>query len=184
MGLYKVKAVISANVIELELSRTVNISPVVNISRVKQYVEQVDSQKKKAPQPVVIKEREEWEVEKILNKRKVRKKNKFLVWWKGLTAEGDTWESRENLENTRDLLREFKEEEYGQDDREVRWQKQIDDSKDYYRRGFPGQMENIIDNIDRGWSCHDSVILCDAVMLHSVAYLSRSLISSGLIGNI
>jgi len=47
-----------------------------------------------------------------------------------------------------------------------------------------GQMENIIDNIDRGWSCHDSVILCDAVMLHSVAYLSRSLISSGLIGNI
>ena len=79
MGLYKVKAVISANVIELELSRTVNISPVVNISRVKQYVEQVDSQKKEAPQPVVIKERKEWEVEKILNKRKVREKNKFLV---------------------------------------------------------------------------------------------------------
>jgi len=74
-----VKAVISANVIELELSRTVNISPVVNISRVKQYVEQVDSQKKEAPQPVVIKERKEWEVEKILNKRKVREKNKFLV---------------------------------------------------------------------------------------------------------
>jgi len=79
VGLYKVKAVISANVIELELSRTVNISPVVNISRVKQYVEQVDSQKKEAPQPVVIKERKEWEVEKILNKRKVREKNKFLV---------------------------------------------------------------------------------------------------------
>ena len=42
-----------------------------------------------------------------------------MVWWKGLTVEGDTWKSRENLENTEDLLREF-EEEYGRDNREVR----------------------------------------------------------------
>ena len=119
MGPYKVKAVISANVIELEPPRTVNISPVVNISRVKQYVEQVDSQRKEAPQPVIIKGEEEWEMEKILNKRKVRGKDKFLVQWKGFIAEGDTWESRENLENAGDLLREFKE-EYGRDNREVR----------------------------------------------------------------
>ena len=33
--------------------------------------------------------------------------------------EGDTWESRENLQNARDLLREFKA-EYGRDNREVR----------------------------------------------------------------
>jgi len=33
-----------------------------------------------APFTVVIKGEEEWEVEKILNKRKVRGKNKFLVW--------------------------------------------------------------------------------------------------------
>ena len=34
-------------------------------------------------------------------------------------AEGDTWESRENLQNAGDLLREF-EEEYRRDNREVR----------------------------------------------------------------
>ena len=34
-------------------------------------------------------------------------------------AEGDTWESRENLQNAGDLLRKF-EEEYGRDNREVR----------------------------------------------------------------
>jgi len=34
-------------------------------------------------------------------------------------AEGDSWESRENLQNAGDLLREF-EAEYGRDDREVR----------------------------------------------------------------
>ena len=62
----------------------------------------------------------------------------FLVWWKGFTAEGDTWESRENLQNARDLLREF-EEEYGWEDREIRQQEQVDDSKDYYKGEFPGQ---------------------------------------------
>jgi len=33
---------------------------------------------------------EEWKVEKILKKRKVRGKNKFLVWWKEFMVEGNT----------------------------------------------------------------------------------------------
>jgi len=39
----------------------------------------VDGQRKEMPQPVVVGGEEEWEVEKILNKRKVRRKDKFLV---------------------------------------------------------------------------------------------------------
>jgi len=35
-------------------------------------------------------EEEEWEVERILNKQWVRGKNKYLVYWKGFTAESDT----------------------------------------------------------------------------------------------
>jgi len=31
------------------------------------------------PQPIVIEGEEEWEVEKIINKRKVRGKDKYLV---------------------------------------------------------------------------------------------------------
>ena len=86
---------------------------------------------------VVIEGEEEWEVEKILNKRKVRGKNKFLVQWKGFTAEEDTWENRENLQNAGDLLREFKE-DYNKDNRKVRQQEEVEDDKDYWRRGFPG----------------------------------------------
>jgi len=67
----------------------------------------VEGQRKTPPKPVVIKGKEEFEVEKILNKRVVRGKEKFLVQWKGYTAEGDTWESRENLKNTRELVEEF-----------------------------------------------------------------------------
>jgi len=42
---------------------------------------------------MVIEGEEEWEMDKILNKRKIRGKNKFLVWWKGFMVEEDTWES-------------------------------------------------------------------------------------------
>ena len=134
VGPYKIKAIISSNVVELELPATVKIHLVVNVSWIKWYVDQVNGQRKEMPQPVVIEGEEEWEVEKILNKRKVRGKDKFLVQWKGFTAEGDTWESRENLQNAGDLLRKF-EEEYGRENREVRRQEQVEDSKDYYRGG-------------------------------------------------
>jgi len=77
-------------------------------------------------------------VEKILNKRKVRGKDKYLVRWKGFTAEGDTWESRENLQNAGETLKEF-EEEYERDNREVRRQEKVEEDKDYWRGGFPGR---------------------------------------------
>ena len=37
-----------------------------------------------------VEEVKEWEVEKILNKRKVRGVVKYLVRWKGFTAEHDS----------------------------------------------------------------------------------------------
>jgi len=55
------------------------IHPVVNISQIVQYKEQVEGQKKKEVKPIEVKEEEEWEVEKILNKRKVRGVDKYLV---------------------------------------------------------------------------------------------------------
>ena len=79
VGPYKVKAIISSNTIELELPRTVNIYPVVNVSRVRRYKSQVEGQRKEMPQLVVIEGEEEWEVKKIMNKRKVRGKDKYLV---------------------------------------------------------------------------------------------------------
>ena len=42
VGPYKIKAIISSNLVELELPATVKIHPVVNVSQIKQYVNQVD----------------------------------------------------------------------------------------------------------------------------------------------
>jgi len=100
-------------VIELDLPNTVRIHPVVNVSRVRRYKDQVEGQKKERPAPVIIEGEEEYEVEKILNKKKFRGKDWYLVWWKGYMTEEDMWEPRENLGNMEDLVKEFKE-EYGE----------------------------------------------------------------------
>jgi len=79
VDLYKVKGIISSNTIELELPKSIRIHPVVNVSRVRLYKPQIEGQKKILPKPVIIEGEEEFEVEKILNKRMVRGKEKFLV---------------------------------------------------------------------------------------------------------
>jgi len=94
VGLYKIQKIVSSNAVKLELPSTVKIHPVVNVSRIRCYVEQVEGQKKKQPALVIIEGEEEWEVERILNKQKIRGKDKYLVWWKGFMAESDTWEGR------------------------------------------------------------------------------------------
>jgi len=132
VGLYKVKRIVSSNAIELELPNSIKIHPVVNISRVRLYKSQVKGQKKIPPNPVIIEGEEEFEVEKILNKRMVRGKEKFLVRWKGYTAEEDTWESRENLENAKELVEEF-EREYGEEVEELRRQEQEEEEKKFSR---------------------------------------------------
>ena len=43
------------------------------------YKDQVEDQKKEWPLPVIIEGKEEYEVEKILNKRKFRGKDRYLV---------------------------------------------------------------------------------------------------------
>jgi len=68
VGPYKVKGIVSSNVIELELPKTIKIHPVVNVSRVRLYQSQVKGQKKIPPKPVIIEGEEEFKVERILNK--------------------------------------------------------------------------------------------------------------------
>jgi len=110
VGSYRVKKIVSSNVVELELPSTIKIYPVVNVSRIHRYVGQVQGQKKEQLLPVIIEGEEEWVVERILNKQRVRRKDKYLVRWRGFTAESDTWEGRENLKNAKEVIEEFEKE--------------------------------------------------------------------------
>jgi len=74
-----VKKIISTNVIELDLLSTVKIHPVINVSKVYRYKDQVEGQRKEWPSLVIIDREEEYKIEKILNKRKFREKDRYLV---------------------------------------------------------------------------------------------------------
>jgi len=52
---YKIKKVVLSNAVELELPSTVKVHPVVNVSRIRQYVGQVKEQRKEQLAPVIIK---------------------------------------------------------------------------------------------------------------------------------
>jgi len=124
------------------------IHPVVNVSRIVRYKEQVKGQKKEEGKPVEIEGVEEWEVEKILNKKKMRGVVKYLIWWESFTAEGDTWERKENLKNAEKLIKEF---ERGG----VEVRRQEEEVDEYRRMELPGKYtakllyDGMIENLRR-----------------------------------
>jgi len=69
VGPYRIKKIISLNVVELELPSIVKIHPIVNISRIQRYIGQVEGQKKEQPALVIVEGEEEWKVKRILNKQ-------------------------------------------------------------------------------------------------------------------
>jgi len=54
-----------------------------------QYLLIVEEQKIKEVKPVKMDGIKKWQIEKILNKRKIREVVKYLVQWKGFIAEYD-----------------------------------------------------------------------------------------------
>jgi len=137
VGLYVIEEVVLSNAVKLRLPSSMRIHPVVNISQIVRYNEQVKEQKKEEGKPVEVEGVEEWEVEKILNKKKMRGVEKYLVQWKGFTAEHDTWERKEDLGNVEEALEEFK----GRMSAEVRRQERIDiaEKRDFRRKELPGK---------------------------------------------
>jgi len=132
VGPYVIEEVVLSNTVKLHLPSSMRIHPVVNVSWIVRYKEQVKGQKKEKGKLVEMEGVEEWEVEKILNKKKMRRVEKYLIRWKGFTAEGDTWERRENLKNAEELIEEFE-----RGGIEVRRQKREVD--EYKRMELPGK---------------------------------------------
>jgi len=98
IGPYVVKKIVSENAVELELPASLRIHLVVNVRRIVKYREQVEGEKIPPP-PVKVASEKEYEVKEILDRQERRGKMRYLVKWKGYTAEENTWEGLENLKN-------------------------------------------------------------------------------------
>ena len=76
---YAIEEVISSNAVKLKLPSSMRIHLVVNVSWIVRYKEQVKGQKKEEGKLMEVEGVEEWEVEKILNKKKIRGVVKYLI---------------------------------------------------------------------------------------------------------
>ena len=68
---YEIEEVVSKNAVKLKLLVSMRIHLVVNVSKIVRYKELVKEQKVEELKLVEVEGVKEWEVEKILNKRKV-----------------------------------------------------------------------------------------------------------------
>jgi len=117
IGLYEVIQVISPVTYKLKLPETLTIHPVFHVSLLKAYqknLQEFEDRVIKPPPPVITSEgHEEFEVEKILDRRMRRRGNnstvEYLVKWKGYSDYDATWEPVSNLKNADEAVEEFEE---------------------------------------------------------------------------
>ena len=123
IGPYVVRKIVSETVVELELSASSRVHPVVNVRRLVKYQEQVEGQKKIPPPPVEVDGEKEYEVEKILDRQERRGKIRYFMKWKEYTAEENTWEGLENLKNVREKIEEFEKGRFEEEIQRIRVKK-------------------------------------------------------------
>jgi hypothetical protein len=118
IGPYEVIDIISPVTYKLQLPANLSIHPVFHVSLLKAYQDnpqEFEEQIRKPPAPVLTSDgQEEFEVEKILDKRIHRRGRgstvEYLIKWKGYADYDATWEPVENLKNAEEAIADFEEE--------------------------------------------------------------------------
>jgi hypothetical protein len=62
---------------------------------------------------------EEYEVEKVIDKKDEKGEKYYLVKWKGYDSSANTWEPLENLIHCRERIKEFESERWMQENRQL-----------------------------------------------------------------
>jgi hypothetical protein len=111
LGPYCVKEVISKVAYKLDLPDNMKVHPVFHVSTLKRYKEnppEFDGRlASPPPPPVTIDDHEEYEVERIMDKRKVRNTTQYLVKWAGYPEYDATWEPAKHLAHCPDIVKDF-----------------------------------------------------------------------------
>jgi hypothetical protein len=105
IGPYPVTEILSGDNIRLAMPEEMRCHKVFHVSKLKPYTTAAD---KPAPSPVIDKETGELEVEKVLDMRKRGRACQYLLKWKGLDDEFNTWENARELHNCKDLIEAYK----------------------------------------------------------------------------
>lgn len=116
IGPYLIEKKLSGLVYRLKLPRTMKIHPVFHISRLRRYHDRPeelgDRPTSRRPDPIIRGANEEYEVEEVIDTRKVRRgrqwHRQYLVKWLGYPPEEAQWEPAVYLKNARQKIAQFK----------------------------------------------------------------------------
>ena len=112
LGPFKIIKAWSDHEYQLELPHDMErIYPIINVENLKLFrisdESKFPNRSESIPEPVEIGGETEFEVERILDKRKFRKKIQYLVKWTGYGIQDSEWINSENLPNAQELIEEF-----------------------------------------------------------------------------
>jgi hypothetical protein len=120
LGPFEILEKISEVNYKLKLPETMRIHPVFHTSLLKKYKENPDEFKTRTqlpPPPVEVDGEEEFEVEKILDKRERRQGRRstteYLIKWKGYPEYDATWEPATALQHAAEAIMDFEEDHRG-----------------------------------------------------------------------
>ena len=102
LGPYKVTKAIGSYAYRLEVPEGIRWHNVVHTTLLKPF------RRRDEPQDMEQDEEEIWEVEEIVNSRRVKGVVQYRVRWTGCTELEDTWETFEHLDNCPEKLQEFR----------------------------------------------------------------------------
>jgi transposase InsO family protein len=112
LGPFKIAQVISPLAMKLDLPKDLSaIHPVFHVSLLEPAPsDNIRGRRQPPPDPVEILDELQWEVKSILDSKIVRRNVQYLVEWLGFEDddnERQTWQPWQNLEGSKDLLRDF-----------------------------------------------------------------------------
>ena len=106
IGPFRILRKVSENSFELEIPHSSRIHPTINVSNMRPWNFDEDFDR---PIPRIALGNEiEFEVEKIVDQRKVGRRMEFLVKWLNYPDEDSTWEPLKNLRHCRQLIEEYR----------------------------------------------------------------------------
>ncbi len=109
LGPFKILKVVSRAALKLQLPKWHRMHPVVSITDVRKYQPDEISERPSHPKPgpTIIDGGEEYEVEKILDSKYIRRRLHYYVQWKGYPSSENSWIPDRDTQNAPDLVTEF-----------------------------------------------------------------------------
>ena len=110
IGPFEVLQVVSPVAYKLRLPESVKAHPTFHVSLLKRYQDNTPAFPTRGipkQPPIHVNGHEEWEVDRLMDKRRRRNRIEYLVKWKGYEDYDSTWEPIANLENAQQAIAEY-----------------------------------------------------------------------------